>query len=441
MGRQRRLGLSSTVSDLIASGKTDHRSGILLRVGSRHSGLEELQERLHADRAGYRRDAGAGRRQCHERRRRRRSRAPGTDPWQDPEASSYRRSKTPSASCARFAGNCESCRRAARGRDLRTRPAFDEILAAIEPHLLSFGITRVGELTGLDVIGIPVFSASRPNSRSLSVCQGKGRVRQGTHGWRHHGGRRAGAGRAARGSRHRNGRARTRWRRAGLTCMLFHLDASVRTRRAMTVVASAHGSPACRWSSGRQVHVPFELVGFDLRDGTQWDHAQLHDDHGRIGRRASLAEAALHALLEVVENDASALSTSSASLPGSRDRSRIAPVAALHWMASMAKVESAGLGCFFVDLTGHVALPTVAAFVTQPSETHAGSGARSFAGFACRLSAEEAAIAALLEAVQSRLTQIAGARDDLSPEDYLPKRAPISQVAGAPQISRRASAA
>ena len=36
------------------------------------------------------------------------------------------------------------------------------------------GITRVAVLTGLDVIGIPVAAAVRPNSRSVAVHQGKG---------------------------------------------------------------------------------------------------------------------------------------------------------------------------------------------------------------------------------------------------------------------------
>ena len=47
------------------------------------------------------------------------------------------------------------------------------LLAALVPHLPSLGITRVGDLTGLDVLGIPVAFAARPNSRSLSVTQGK----------------------------------------------------------------------------------------------------------------------------------------------------------------------------------------------------------------------------------------------------------------------------
>ncbi|RUV31808.1 hypothetical protein EOD29_32890, partial [Mesorhizobium sp. M1A.T.Ca.IN.004.03.1.1] len=38
-----------------------------------------------------------------------------------------------------------------------------QTLAAIRPHLREFGITRVGLLTALDVLNIPVAFATRPN--------------------------------------------------------------------------------------------------------------------------------------------------------------------------------------------------------------------------------------------------------------------------------------
>src|SRR5205823_1827932 len=49
-----------------------------------------------------------------------------------------------------------------------------ETLARVRPHAASMGITRLGNITGLDRIGIPVAIAVRPNSRSVSVAQGKG---------------------------------------------------------------------------------------------------------------------------------------------------------------------------------------------------------------------------------------------------------------------------
>ena len=44
----------------------------------------------------------------------------------------------------------------------------------LEPELGRLGITRVGDLTGLDQIGIPVWFAARPGSRSLCIANGKG---------------------------------------------------------------------------------------------------------------------------------------------------------------------------------------------------------------------------------------------------------------------------
>src|SRR3984893_18822350 len=49
-----------------------------------------------------------------------------------------------------------------------------ETLARVRPHAARMGITRLGNITGLDRIGIPVAVAGRPNSRSVSVSQGKG---------------------------------------------------------------------------------------------------------------------------------------------------------------------------------------------------------------------------------------------------------------------------
>src|SRR3954453_12248476 len=47
-------------------------------------------------------------------------------------------------------------------------------LERLRPLLPAIDITRVGVITGLDVIGIPVVMVCRPNGRSLSVSQGKG---------------------------------------------------------------------------------------------------------------------------------------------------------------------------------------------------------------------------------------------------------------------------
>ena len=55
----------------------------------------------------------------------------------------------------------------------RTVPP-DETVAWLDRARVTCGVTRVADITGLDHVGIPVALACRPNSRSLSVSQGKG---------------------------------------------------------------------------------------------------------------------------------------------------------------------------------------------------------------------------------------------------------------------------
>ena len=50
----------------------------------------------------------------------------------------------------------------------------EQTLARVQPWLKAMGITRIANITGLDVLGVPVVMVCRPNSRSLSVAQGKG---------------------------------------------------------------------------------------------------------------------------------------------------------------------------------------------------------------------------------------------------------------------------
>src|SRR6478609_9891201 len=56
---------------------------------------------------------------------------------------------------------------------VRARSA-EQTWEALAGHLPHYGITRVADLTGLDCIGLPVWTAIRPASRTLSTSQGKG---------------------------------------------------------------------------------------------------------------------------------------------------------------------------------------------------------------------------------------------------------------------------
>src|SRR5205809_5752024 len=50
----------------------------------------------------------------------------------------------------------------------------EETLESVRPFFPAMGITRAADITGLDVIGLPVVTVCRPNSRSVTVSLGKG---------------------------------------------------------------------------------------------------------------------------------------------------------------------------------------------------------------------------------------------------------------------------
>src|ERR1051326_6617161 len=52
--------------------------------------------------------------------------------------------------------------------------SLNDTIKRVLPLAPVMGITRVANVTGLDKVGIPVVMVSRPNSRSVTVSQGKG---------------------------------------------------------------------------------------------------------------------------------------------------------------------------------------------------------------------------------------------------------------------------
>lgn len=70
------------------------------------------------------------------------------------------------------------------------------------------------------------------------------------------------------------------------------------------------------------------------------------------------------------------------------------------------------------DITSDIGVPAYgAAFMEDPREP-AWRSLGLYQGFGCHLSAEVALLRALTEAAQTRLTYIAGSRDDFFPDDY-----------------------
>ncbi|WP_318764699.1 YcaO-like family protein [Agrobacterium fabrum] len=286
-----------------------------------------------------------------------------------------------------------------------------------DPGLLRrFGITRVGDVTGLDIIGIPVWFAARPNSRGLSVSQGKGLFAD----------------------------------QARLSAIMEAIEGAVaeETRRHVATFGSIEemrnkGVPLIpfetvgridpdaldlrkerAWVKGtsirqqQEVFAPYELIGMDFRAEFPWDRQAFRMSSQGLAAGFDHDHTVFHALLELIENDASFL-VDTFETRAITPQPFLFPAGMDSLLDDLIQhLSNIGLPPSFFDLTNALGVPVVMASLPRSLQAEDGPATRSAAGAACRPSTHAAAMAALLEAIQSRLTDISGARDDLSPLRY-----------------------
>jgi len=275
------------------------------------------------------------------------------------------------------------------------------------------GITRVANLTGLDRVGVPVFSVYRPNARSLSVSQGKGLTME-----------------AARAS--------------GVmeAIELFHAEnvdaplrlASVREIRRLGPVVEVGGLPRTTrgrfhedlpilWiqgmnlSGGEPIWVPYELVHTDFRLPAPTGSGAFMASSNGLASGNCLSEALSHALCELIERDAVTLYTMSSAAAQAERRVDPESVDDDLCRSILARFESAGIDVLLWETTADVAIASFLCtvvdrdpYIARPMPPLSGSG--------CHPRRAVALLRALTEAAQARLTVISGARDDLSPKFF-----------------------
>lgn len=287
-----------------------------------------------------------------------------------------------------------------------------ETLRRLLPLLPELGITRVGNVTGLDVIGIPVVQAIRPNSRSNAVFQGKGLDLD-----------------AAKAS-------------AIMEAIeTFHAERILKPMRfaaaadltAAGRLADVEGLPRMRtdpyhphlemlWIEGEDllagepVWVPFECVHARLTTPYPPGSGCFACTTNGLSSGNHRLEALVHGICEVVERDAAALFERA---PDSQPARRVDPASIddPDCGAAIEAVLRAGLGLAIWDLTTDIG---VAAFGCQILEGSDGPGlfALPAEGRGCHPDRGVALLRALTEAAQTRLTAIAGGRDDIRRPRY-----------------------
>ncbi|MCA1441454.1 YcaO-like family protein [Ensifer sp. IC4062] len=284
----------------------------------------------------------------------------------------------------------------------------------IEPLLSEFGITRLARLTGLDCIGIPVWNAVSPNSKSLVINQGKGITDIDA--------KVSAAMEALERAVACAPRVPTR--------VASRSDLLAEGNQALSLPGLiAAGQPdltdseAIRWVLGRDLDggaptwVPLEAV---LLDRTVENCRYWQSSDGLASGNIE-TEAVLHGLLERIERDAEVLWRLTPL--ASRLRSCVLPEAlgdpVLAAMA--AKIAAADLELRLFDITSDVCIPCFTAVVAGKDILTAKAPLfhHVTVGHGAHPSAVRAAIRAVTEAAQSRLTYISGARDDVYPETFV----------------------
>ncbi len=274
----------------------------------------------------------------------------------------------------------------------------------------AIGVTRLARITGLDRAGLEVAAAIRPGGHVLQVSAGKG------ESWEA----------AARGALSEAAelwcaeRPRVDARGSFAALSVQFGDAVVdpaslapgdavpawRDLRLAWREASELSGGASRLVPAHAVHCPppgSEPLGLAV---VPWTSSGLaaHPD-----RDAAL----LHALLELCERDQLARALPDGFTPAAVRRLLLDPASlprsAPRTAAWRAALEARGFTVHLLDLSGPLRLPVAAALLCDRD----GGPVPLTAGYACRLSRDEALLAALLEAAQSRLTEIHGAREDV----------------------------
>ena len=287
----------------------------------------------------------------------------------------------------------------------------DRILPAAEtarriwPWLGELGITRVARQTDLDRLGIPCWAAFRPNSRNLAGAQGKGlsdaaacvsaameaveaAVAEAPAGMRRT---------ASAGALRRAGEAvfdPERWLPYGTA-----LD----PERPITWIA---GHDAV---TGASVWVPLDIVDMD---GERSDLAGICKTSNGLASGNCADEALFHALCELVERDATTLWSF---LPeDAAHRTAIDPAAFGDAVVDrlLAQVAASGMTLRLFDQTSDLGIPVIMA-VLGPAQAGPVGELEVTAGYGAHPVPVRAAIRAITEAAQSRVTSIAASRDDI----------------------------
>ncbi|MGD0817133.1 MAG: YcaO-related McrA-glycine thioamidation protein [Methanomassiliicoccales archaeon] len=278
----------------------------------------------------------------------------------------------------------------------------EETLSRIEPLIKKAGISRIADITGLDRIGIPVFSAIRPSAENgaISIYNGKGltptqaRISAIMEG-------------IERYSAELHGDVLVRERMEDMLSMGNAIDPRelilpicTKMRLKDMPIAWVEGKEL---GSGKGVMVPASSV-FHPYNPTA-DLSLFRSNTNGLASGNTLQEAILHGLCEVIERDAWSMS---------EVKRKVVSDISVNEKNGLLKETidrfiSKGIEVHLKNLTSDIGMPVIAAAADDVQLQDAGL---LTLGIGAHPSPKIAALKALTEVAQSRLTQIHGARED-----------------------------
>jgi YcaO-like protein with predicted kinase domain len=302
-----------------------------------------------------------------------------------------------------------------RGTHRIQEPAM--MLARIAPVCPAMGITRVANLTGLDVVGIPVIGVVRPNSRSNAVLQGKGIDLEAA--------RVSGLMEAIETFCAEQILAPLRWasvaelNRAELNGTAPMVDVTGLPRQPGSSLADSRRIlwiEGCNLVGKGAVWVPFEIVHADFSVPAPAGSGQFVVSTNGLASGGHPAEAIGHGLCELIERNATAQFAADSRTREER-RIDLGSIDDEDCGALIHKFTQAGVAVAVWDITSAIG---IAAFECQVMERDNGPGLLPLPaiGHGCHPERGIALTRALTEAAQARVTAISGARDDIGPQYY-----------------------
>jgi ribosomal protein S12 methylthiotransferase accessory factor len=288
-----------------------------------------------------------------------------------------------------------------------------ETLERVKPHQAAMGITRIANITGLDRIGVPVVLACRPNSRSLSVSQGKGATLD-----------------AAKASAVMESIELYHAEQIRKPLRLASYEELRQTERVVEVAELPHVKDGAfdkhrrlLWIEGQDllqhenVWVPYEMVSTDFTLPFPEGYGCFPPNSNGLASGNNLLEAISHGICEVVERDAITLWTLHGPEYRAATELALATVEDEVCRELLDQFTEAKISVRVWDVTSDVGLACFRCGIAESDQDplHFGYSGR---GFGCHPSRSVALARALTEAAQGRLTYIAGSRDDVSRVGY-----------------------